>query len=90
MPPVELSPERVPGEIEAGALADVGESRSGVALIYLALARQMDNGNHTGSQYSALADKAMKARESAMKDAPRAASALDQLRARREAKAAGA
>lgn len=59
-------------------------------MLVLRLAREVDGARVTGSQLSALVDRLLKAKDAAMAGVPPAADAVDELRRRRLAKAAGA
>lgn len=83
-----------PGRIEARALAELtqaGRHETLEAEVVLHLARQLDQGKHTGSQTAALVARLLDARGAAMHGAaPPVLDVVDELAAQRERKAATA
>ena len=89
----DLPVDREPGPIEASAVreltaAGVLDTLAGAQVVDLA--RSLDAGTHTGSQRAALHDKLAKIAADARAQGKPASSGLDELRARRAARAAGA
>jgi hypothetical protein len=86
-------PPRPLGELEGQALADLqaaGRAQTTEGALALYLARQLDAGGHTGSQTAALAARLMDAKTRAVAGAKPKDDFVDELRRRREARAAKA
>lgn len=90
-PPAPAAPEL--GEIESRVLAELeqaGRAETVEAAIVLRLAREMDTGRATASQLGALAPRLLAARQEALRGVKLQTDRLDEVTARRLAKAAGA
>lgn len=86
-------PRRQLGELEEQTLADLhaaGCAQTTEGALALYLARQLDTGGHTGSQTAALAARLMDAKTRAVAGAKPKDDFVDELRRRREARAAKA
>ncbi|MGH3679586.1 MAG: hypothetical protein ACRDT2_04910 [Natronosporangium sp.] len=70
-------------------LAAVGRGATLEGALVLKLARDLDQGGHTGSQTAALAARLMDATKVALAGAAPEADVIDELKARRDAKRAG-
>lgn len=82
-----------PGAVESATLEELkaaGREASSLGQEALLLARLLDDGGYTAQGAAALAKARREALEAALKGAKKSASALDDLRNRREAKASGA
>jgi hypothetical protein len=87
-----LPTERVCGELEAQTRSDltsVGRHETTEGALALYLARQLDAGGHSGSQTAALAARLLEAKMKAVAGALPTNDAVDELRRRRERRAAG-
>jgi hypothetical protein len=88
--PVAVVPDGVEparGELEQATFAELagrGRQETTAGVLALTIARSIDRGGHTGSQVAALAARLLDASAVAVKGAPKAADAVDELQAMRD------